>query len=872
MKKNFNNIKNYLQEISSKSINDIFTMFNSNINGLNLDMVENNKDIYGENKISYKNDKSLLVKFLSLFLDPFILILIGIVIISYFTDVQFAPIGEKSYATIIIIGVMILIAVVIQFIQEYDSTITSEKLQDMVTTKSTVLRDGKTSDIDMEDLVPGDIIRLSAGDIIPGDLRIISCQDLFINQSSLTGESNAVEKTTKEFDKLEEKNIDELNNICLMGTTVISGSCTGIIIATGNETYFGSIAETLTHNPAETSFETGVKSVSYLLIKFMLIMVPVVFVINGITKGDWLSAFLFSISIAVGLTPEMLPTIVSSNLAKGANTLSSKKIVVKNLSSIQNFGAMDILCTDKTGTLTLDQIVLEKYLNVNEQEDMKVLKHGYLNSYFQTGLKNLMDIAVINRGNKEGLSSLNNFYEKIDEIPFDFERRRMSVVLKSKDNKRQLITKGALEEILSISTLIDTGEGVIPLTDEIKTEVLDSVKSMNLDGMRVIGVAQKNDIPDVNVFSVKDESEMVLIGYMAFLDPPKESAKPTIKSLVKHGVTVKVLTGDNEFVTKKVCEDVGISSDKILLGNDIDNMTDGEIYEVLKENNIFAKLSPLQKERIIHILQDENHVVGFLGDGINDAPSLKTADVGISVDTAVDIAKESADLILLEKDLAVLETGVLEGRRVFGNIIKYIKMTVSSNFGNVFSVLVASAFLPFLPMLPLQLLTQNLLYSISQIAIPWDNMDEEYLAKPQKWNAKDIGRFMVYIGPVSSIFDILTFAIMYFIFKANNVAMAPLFQSGWFVVGLLTQTLIVHLLRTEKVPFLESRAARPLTIMTIIIMAIGIILPYTFVGSHIGLLPLPLSYFPWLIGILVGYVGLTEIMKRIYIKKFGTWL
>lgn len=872
MKKNFNNIKNYLQEISSKSINDIFTMFNSNINGLNLDMVENNKDIYGENKISYKNDKSLLVKFLSLFLDPFILILIGIVIISYFTDVQFAPIGEKSYATIIIIGVMILIAVVIQFIQEYDSTITSEKLQDMVTTKSTVLRDGKTSDIDMEDLVPGDIIRLSAGDIIPGDLRIISCQDLFINQSSLTGESNAVEKTTKEFDKLEEKNIDELNNICLMGTTVISGSCTGIIIATGNETYFGSIAETLTHNPAETSFEAGVKSVSYLLIKFMLIMVPVVFVINGITKGDWLSAFLFSISIAVGLTPEMLPTIVSSNLAKGANTLSSKKIVVKNLSSIQNFGAMDILCTDKTGTLTLDQIVLEKYLNVNEQEDMKVLKHGYLNSYFQTGLKNLMDIAVINRGNKEGLSSLNNFYEKIDEIPFDFERRRMSVVLKSKDNKRQLITKGALEEILSISTLIDTGEGVIPLTDEIKTEVLDSVKSMNLDGMRVIGVAQKNDIPDVNVFSVKDESEMVLIGYMAFLDPPKESAKPTIKSLVKHGVTVKVLTGDNEFVTKKVCEDVGISSDKILLGNDIDNMTDGEIYEVLKENNIFAKLSPLQKERIIHILQDENHVVGFLGDGINDAPSLKTADVGISVDTAVDIAKESADLILLEKDLAVLETGVLEGRRVFGNIIKYIKMTVSSNFGNVFSVLVASAFLPFLPMLPLQLLTQNLLYSISQIAIPWDNMDEEYLAKPQKWNAKDIGRFMVYIGPVSSIFDILTFAIMYFIFKANNVAMAPLFQSGWFVVGLLTQTLIVHLLRTEKVPFLESRAARPLTIMTIIIMAIGIILPYTFVGSHIGLLPLPLSYFPWLIGILVGYVGLTEIMKRIYIKKFGTWL
>jgi Mg2+-importing ATPase len=866
-------INKNLQEISLKSINDIIKNLGTSSKGLTQVEVENRLGFFGANEIEYEKKSPWYIYLLKSFFDPFILILAVIVLVSYFTDILFAPPGEESFMTILIILIMVVISVVLKFFQEYKSRIEADKLKDLVPTTATVLRkDIGRKEIIMSDIVPGDIIYLAAGDLIPADLRIISCKDLFISQSSLTGESEPIEKFPENRGDIHEKGIADLDNILLMGTIVVSGSATAITLATGNETYFGAIAKSISEDKGETSFEKGVKSVSYLLIRFMLIMVPIVFLINGISKGDWLEAFLFAISIAVGLTPEMLPTIVSTNLAKGAISLSKRKTVVKRLSSIQNFGAMDVLCTDKTGTLTLDKIILEKHLDVLGKENDRVLRHAYLNSYYQTGLKNLIDLAVIDSGVENGYGDLDKRYEKVDEIPFDFTRRRMSVVLGSGGKKRQLITKGAVEEMLSICSLVEINGDVLPLTDKITQQVMEMVNKMNNDGMRVLAIAQKNDIPDEDTFSAADEKDMVLMGYIGFLDPPKDTAHDAIDALQNHGVKVKVLTGDNEGVTKKVCKDVGIPINNVVLGVDVENMTDKELSKLVEETSIFAKLSPIQKERIISILQDNGHIVGFLGDGINDAQALKQADVGISVDTAVDIAKESADIILLEKDLNVLEQGVIEGRRVFGNIIKYIKMTASSNFGNVFSVLVASAFIPFLPMLPIQLLVQNLIYSISQIAIPWDTMDEEYLAEPQQWNANDIGKFMIYIGPISSIFDILTFWIMWYVFEANTVEMAPLFQSGWFTVGIVSQTLIVHMIRTRKIPFIESRASTPLIIMTFVIIAIGMIIPFTGFGAYIGLVPLPANYFIWFIGIILAYSVLTQVVKNIYIKKFDSWI
>ena len=866
-------INKNLQDMSSKNIDTILRELNSSIDGLSEIEADDRLSSYGHNEITSEKSKPWYIYLLDSFVDPFILILLVIVLVSYFTDIAFAPPGEKSWMTIVIISTMILISVILKFSQEYKSQITADNLKDLVPTTTSVKRDGmKKREINISDVVPGDIIHLAAGDLIPADLRIITCKDLFISQSSLTGESEPVEKFLEIKDKNVNKNIADLENIALMGTIVVSGSAVGIVLQTGNQTYFGTIAESLTKDRGQTSFEEGVKSVSFLLIRFMLVMVPIVFLINGLTKKDWINAFLFAISVAVGLTPEMLPTLVSTNLAKGAISLSKRKIVVKRLSSIQNFGAMDILCTDKTGTLTLDKIILETHLDVLGNENDRVLRHGYLNSYYQTGLKNLLDIAVIEYGNEKGFNEVTKIYERVDEIPFDFTRRRMSVVVESENGKRQLITKGAVEEMISICSFVEINGDVLPLTEDLIETVMDMVTKLNEDGMRVLAIAQKNNVPDENIFSIKDESNMVLIGYMGFLDPPKDSAVSAIKALHEHGVTVKVLTGDNDIVAKKICKDVGIPVDNVVLGIDVEEMTDEKLYEVASKSNILAKLSPMQKERVISVLQNNDHVVGFLGDGINDAQALKQADVGISVDTAVDIAKESADIILLEKDLNVLEKGVIEGRRVFGNIVKYINMTASSNFGNVFSVLAASAFLPFLPMLPIQLLVQNLLYSISQIAIPWDSMDEEYLKTPQKWNADKIGKFMLYIGPISSIFDIATFAIMWFVFKANTIELQPLFQSGWFIVGIVSQTLIVHMIRTKKIPFLQSRASTPLMVMTFIIISIGILIPYTEFGTYIGLVPLPASYFPWLMGILLAYSILTQIVKNIYIKKFNTWM
>ncbi|NMA96281.1 MAG: magnesium-translocating P-type ATPase, partial [Clostridiales bacterium] len=616
----------------------------------------------------------------------------------------------------------------------------------------------------------------------------------------------------------------------------------------------------------KTSFDEGVNSVSWLLIKFMMIMVPIVFIINGITKKDWLQAFLFAVSIAVGLTPEMLPMIVTSNLAKGSVAMAKKKTVVKHLSAIQNFGAMDILCTDKTGTLTIDRIVLEKYLDVHGNENERVLRHAYMNSYYQTGLKNLMDVAVIEYAEERGLRELQDIYTKIDEIPFDFERRRMSVILVDKNDKRQLVTKGAVEEMLSICSHAEYEGEVIPLTDDIRDKIIKTSENLNKDGMRVLAVAQKNFIPYDREFDVEDEVDMVLMGYIGFLDPPKESTKGAIEALNEYGVEVKILTGDNDHVTRKICSDVGLPVDRIILGHEVEEMTDEVLAEEAKNTTVFAKISPLQKARIIRVLQGKGHTVGYLGDGINDAAALRESDIGISVDNAVDIAKESSDIILLEKDLMVLEEGVIEGRKIFGNIIKYIKMTVSSNFGNVFSVLVASAFIPFLPMLPIHLLIQNLLYDISQIAIPWDTMDKEFLEIPRPWDASSIGKFSIFIGPISSIFDIVTFLVMWYVFKANIPEAQGIFHSGWFMVGLLTQTLVVHMLRTEKIPFIQSRATWPVMIMTVIIMALGVYIPFSPLGLSVGFEPLPMAYFPWMIGIVLSYCIITQFTKMWYIK------
>jgi len=643
-----------------------------------------------------------------------------------------------------------------------------------------------------------------------------------------------------------------------------------VVLATGNSTYFGSLARRVTATDrAPTAFQSGVNKVSWLLIRFMFVMAPLVLFINGFTKGDWMEALLFALSIAVGLTPEMLPMIVTSTLAKGAVFLSRKKVIVKRLDAIQNFGAMDVLCTDKTGTLTQDKIFLARHVDVWGEESDEVLEMAYLNSYYQTGLKNLLDVAVLEYIDVHQKLNPAQNYRKVDEIPFDFNRRRMSVVVSEREDHHELITKGAVEEILAVCSRVRHGDAIEPLTPELLARIRAVTAELNEEGLRVVAVAAKEVPPSKETYSVADESDLTLIGYVAFLDPPKESTAPAIKALAEHGVAVKVLTGDNELVTAKICREVGLKQQGVLLGSDIERMSDKMLAEAVENHNVFAKLTPAHKERIVRLLKDNGHVVGFMGDGINDAPALRAADIGISVDTAVDIAKEAADIILLEKSLMVLEQGVLEGRRTFANMLKYIKMTASSNFGNVFSVLVASIFLPFLPMLPIQLLTQNLLYDISQTAIPFDNVDEEQIRKPQRWHADDLGRFMIYFGPISSIFDITTYAMMWFVFSANTPEEQTLFQSGWFVVGLLTQTLIVHMIRTPKIPFIQSRAATPLLVMTAVIMAIGIFLPMGPLAHYFKLQALPPLYFVFLPMILLAYMGLTQAMKGIYFRRYG---
>ena len=846
----------------------LLTELNTTEQGLKSEEAEQLLEYYGKNEIDYGKTQPWFVRLLLSFANPFSLVLIIVAAVSFITEVLL--VSEQSWATVVIILALVGISGIMQFVQESKSDKAAEKLKAMVSSDAAVIRDGAERERPMSEILPGDIVRLSAGDMIPADVRILSAKDLFVGQAALTGESEPIEKFPAFIDT---SNALEVSNICYMGTNVVSGSALAVVFGTGNNTYFGSIAKDLTGRKAQTSFEKGVADISRLLLRLMLIMVPVIFLINGFSKKDWIGALLFALSVAVGITPELLPMIMSSTLAKGAVAMSKRKTIVKNLSSIQSFGAMDVLCTDKTGTLTEDKIILEKYLDIHGNEDLRVWRHAYLNSYFQTGLKNLIDLAIINRAEKEGYETWDDKYNKVDEIPFDFNRRRMSVVLEDGvTGKRQLITKGAVEEILGICSFAEYKGEVIPLTDDISTEVLGLTDDLNEQGLRVVAVAQKNNVRDSKTFGVGDEQEMVLIGFVGFLDPPKESCKEAITALHDHGVRVIVLTGDNEKVARTVCRQVGLDASEYLLGSDTDNLTDEELAEKVKKINLFAKLSPSQKVRVVRLLQEMGHTVGYLGDGINDAPALHQADIGISVDSGVDIAKESADIILLEKSLMVLEEGVVEGRRTFGNIIKYIKMASSGNFGNMFSVLASSLFLPFLPMLPIQILAQNLLYDFSQITIPFDRMDEEYLKEPQKWNAKGVERFMYWFGPVSSLFDILTFAVLYWIFKANSAETQGIFQTGWFMVGLLTQTLIVHLIRTAKVPFVQSSAAKPVVLSTLAVCFLGIIIPYTHLGVGLDMVAMPVLFIPWLFGIILLYAVAVQFIKKVYIKRYGTWI
>ena len=844
--------------------------------GLTRAEVEDRQLTYGKNEVVHEQKKNPFIVFIKTFINPFIGVLTGLAVISLVIDVLMAEPGEQEWTGVVIIAVMVVCSAILRFWQEWKANEATDSLMKMVKNTCLVKRAGSgEEELDITELVPGDIVFLAAGDMIPADLRIIESKDLFISQASLTGESEPIEKFPEVKEKQYRKgSIVELDNICYMGSTVISGAAQGIVFETGNRTFLGTIARNLTGHRATTAFDKGISKVSLLLIRFMLVMVPFVFFINGFTKGDWFEAFIFAISVAVGLTPEMLPMIVTANLSKGALSMSKKKTIVKNLNAIQNFGAMNILCTDKTGTLTCDKIVLEKYINADgsNDESKRILRHAYFNSYFQTGLKNLMDKAILSHVKELKLEHLKDAYTKVDEIPFDFIRRRMSVVIEDKQGKRQIITKGAVEEMLSICSHTEFNGEVQSLTDELKVKAQKISEEMNRKGMRVLAVAQKSYIEKVGNFSVSDEKEMVLIGFLAFLDPPKPSAAEAIKQLHEYGVEVKILSGDNDIVVKAIGRQVGIDTSYSLTGPDIENMDEATLKERVKTTTCFSKLTPLQKTQIISILQEQENTVGFLGDGINDAAALRQSDIGISVDSAVDIAKENADIILLEKDLMVLEDGVLEGRKTFGNINKYIKMTASSNFGNMFSVMFASAFLPFLPMMPIHLLIQNLLYDISQTTIPFDRMDPEFLRKPRRWDASDLKRFMIYIGPISSIFDIVTYLVMWHVFGCNSPEHQSLFQSGWFIEGLLSQTLIVHMIRTRKIPFIQSRATWPVIGMTTLVMVIGIVIPFTSFGASIGLQALPLSYFPWLVGILLSYCVLTQLVKNWYIRKFSGWL
>lgn len=860
-----------LQTLSELEESTLFKTLGTTLDGWTEEEAEDLLWENGPNEITRGRKKHFIVRFINALINPFNIVLIVIALVQLITELLSSD--DRDFLTISIILILVLVSSIISFIQSERSNNAVEKLSDMVTNNADVLRDGKYVSLPMDELVVGDIVKLSAGDMIPADVRFLEVKDMFIAQSALTGESHPVEKTALRNDQ-PNRALTDYPNIGFMGSNVISGSATAVILLTGDDTFFGSMVQVLAGERGQKSFERGVRSVSRLLMMLTLFLIPLVFIITSL-KMDWNAALLFSVSIAVGLTPEMLPVIMTSTLAKGAVSMAKHKVIVKSLGTIQTFGEMDILCTDKTGTLTEDRIILEKYINVHGDDDERVLRHAYLNSYFQTGLKSLIDVAVINRMNQKGLSDIKKRYTKVDEIPFDFVRRRMSVVLVDDDDKRQLITKGAVEEMLAICKFAEIKGVVVPLTEEIHEYAMATYLKYNDDGLRIMAVAQKNEVPDEHSFGVSDESEMVLIGFIGFLDPPKESAKGAIGKLKEHGVRTIVLTGDSEGVTAKVCSSLEIGvGQPVISGSDVANMTDDELVGLLKTHDLYAKLTPAQKERIVGLLQNEGHTVGYMGDGINDAPALHRADVGISVDSGVDIAKETADIILLEKDLMVLEEGVIEGRKTFGNITKYIKMAASGNFGNMIAVLFAAIFLPFLPMLPIHLLVQNLLNDISQLGMPFDNVGETYLQKPRKWDAKSIRTFTFIMGPLSSIFDIMIFGVLFFILGYNTTLAdgTRLFQTGWFVFGTISQILVIYAIRTSKIPIIQSRPSLVLTLTTIIVSVIALVIGFTSLGSFIGLAVLEPIYLLYLLGVSVLYILSVEFVKRLYIKKFGDWM
>lgn len=879
---------------------------NTTLCGLEPGKVEENRSEYGSNKVTREKKKTLPQRLAGAFINPFTAILFCLALVSSFTDMIFPHFSlfgcvpkDFDCLTVVIILTMVFLSGTLRFVQESRSGNAAEKLLAMITTTCTVTRKGQEmAEIPLDEVVVGDIVHLSAGDMLPADVRILDAKDLFVSQASLTGESEPIEKIPMVNETRDA--ITDYTNIAFMGSNVISGSASAVVVTVGDHTLFGSMASEVAHEAVETSFSKGVNAVSWVLIRFMLVMVPLVFVANGITKGDWLSAFLFGISIAVGLTPEMLPMIVTTCLAKGAVSMSKKQTIVKNLNSIQNFGAIDILCTDKTGTLTQDKVVLEYHLNVNGEDDLRVLRHAYLNSYFQTGYKNLMDVAIIQKTEEEEaddpqLVDLSEHYVKVDEIPFDFARRRLTTVVQNRDGKTQMVTKGAVEEMLSICSFAECDGKVRPMTKELKSRILATVDDLNEKGFRVLAIAQKSNPSPAGAFGVTDECDMVLMGYLAFLDPPKESTADAIKALKAHGVTTKILTGDNDKVTRTICKQVGLKVRNMLLGSDLENMSDQELAKAAETTDVFAKLTPDQKARVVSVFRENGHTVGFMGDGINDASAMKSADIGISVDTAVDVAKESADIVLLEKDLMVLEEGIIEGRKTYANMIKYIKMTASSNFGNMFSVLAASALLPFLPMESLQLIFLNLIYDLSCTAIPWDNVDEEFISVPRKWDASSVGSFMMWIGPTSSVFDWMTYIFMYFVFcplfvsrgvlyndLASHFAGADLvrmqtayvamFQTGWFIESMWSQTLVIHMIRTPKLPFIQSHASAPLTLMTFTGIGVLTIIPFTTFGRMLGFVALPTAYFAYLIPCILLYMVLATSLKKAYVRHYGELL
>ncbi len=836
-------------QLATKNCEELFQEFQTSDKGLTEEEALKRLEQYGPNEPAKRKKRTVLIQLFSKFLNPLVIVLIIIGVFSL-------TIGDDLIGAAFVLA-MVLMSVLLSFFQEYRSGKEADKLREMVKVTATAYRNERRVEIKIRELVPGDVVYLSAGDIIPADLRIITCKDLFINQSSLTGESFPSEKFSEPV-QIQKKAMNELNNLAYMGSSVISGTALGLVAGTGSFTKFGEIAKKLTEASEETGFERGIKKFTWLMIRLMMILVVVIFAINAISKGDIPEAILFALAVAVGLTPEMLPMLVAVNLSQGSIRMSKQKVIVKRLNAIQNFGAMDILCTDKTGTLTMDDVVLEKHCDVVRRESEDVLRFAYYNSYFQTGLKNLLDKAILKHTEVPTEDC-----KKIDEIPFDFQRRVMSVVV-DMDGKRRIIVKGAPEEIFKRCDRFEVDDEVIEIENLVLPDLKDEFDSLSSDGFRVLAIAYK-DVEIKPAYSIEDECDLILKGYVAFLDPPKPSTKETLIALKNTGIEVKVLTGDNELVTKKICSEVGLESKGLLTGPDIDKLSDKELQKVVEQTTLFARLNPLQKERVIHILHDNKHIVGYMGDGINDAPALKAADVGISVNNAMDIAKESADIILLEKDLMVLENGVIEGRKTFGNIVKYIKMGASSNFGNMFSMTGASLFLPFLPMTPIQILLNNFLYDISQTAIPADKVDADYIEKPRPWNVSYIQKFVLIIGPTSSIFDFITFGLLYFIMKAPE----GLFHTGWFLESLITQTLVIYIIRTNHIPFVQSKPSKWLVIMSLLIISVGIYLPFSPIAGSLGLVAPPAVFFVYLAGIVIAYLLLVQLVKMWFVKKYG---